>query len=121
MKGSILTVFACAASLVVAGTAQARGACWERVITDWSADSRLTGTYTVGCYREALAKLPEDLRAYSSAPDDIRRGLQAQLARAPAAPEASTQQPEGSGGGSRLFVLAAVLAAVLVVGVLALR
>jgi cobalamin synthase len=29
----------------------------------------------VHCYREALARLPEDIRIYSSAEDDIRRAL----------------------------------------------
>ncbi len=122
MKGSILALFFfCAAFLAVAGTAQGSPACWERVISDWSADNRVTGHYTVGCYREALAKLPEDLRTYSSAPDDIRRGLQAQLARSPSSARAVAQPPGRSGGHSQLIVFAAVLAAVLVVAVVALR
>src|SRR5438067_13555579 len=85
VKGSILLVFVCAAALAVAGTARAGSACWERVITDWASHNRVAGRYGVSCYRKALARLPEDLRAYSSAPADIQRALQGRLGQAPAA------------------------------------
>jgi hypothetical protein len=120
MKGSLLAVFACAVSLVAAGSVHARGPCWERVVSDWSADTRITGSYTAVCYREALAKLPEDLRTYSSAPDDIRRGLQRQLARTPVVAPA----PHSAGGSNHhgsWLVFGLVLGAVLAVGVVVIR
>lgn len=121
MRGSLLAVvFACAVSLVAAGSADARGPCWERVVSDWSADNRISGTYTAVCYREALAKLPEDLRTYSSAPDDIRRGLQKQLARSPVAAPA-VAQPAGGSNDRYLVVFGLVLVAVLAVAVVAIR
>jgi hypothetical protein len=49
-------------------------------VRDWS-DGRIDGAYPVSCYRTALAKLPEDLRVYSNAPDDITAALQQKLAR----------------------------------------
>ncbi len=53
-----------------------RGAtpCWQTVVTDWS-DGRIDGTYPIACYRHALRALPEDIRLYSSAVDDIKRAL----------------------------------------------
>ncbi len=57
-------------------TSSARGAtpCWQTVVTDWS-DGRIEGTYPISCYRHALRALPEDIRLYSSAVDDIKRAL----------------------------------------------
>ena len=50
--------------------------CATRVLDDWVDDGRVQGTYRLQCYRAALKALPEDLRAYSTAPDDLTRQLQ---------------------------------------------
>jgi uncharacterized membrane protein YgcG len=71
---------ALAAVLVFAPTAAAQsGGCGREVVEDWFDNGRIDGTYRVECYRDALASLPEDMQAYSSAPDDIRLALQAAL------------------------------------------
>jgi hypothetical protein len=64
------------AGLAAIGTPSATAAtsCGEAVILDWS-DGRIDRTYAPACYRDALARLPEDLRAYSTAPEDIQRAL----------------------------------------------
>ncbi len=64
----------------VAGTssAHAQAPCWKSVTTDWSA-GRLGPEYPVACYQAALAHLPEDVRIYSSAEDDIRRAMLAAI------------------------------------------
>ena len=81
-----------AASLVVAGSATAASApCWKRVLADRS-DGGLDRTYSAGCYRAALHHLPGDLAAYSTAADDLQRGLLAALA-APAASVKSEPAP----------------------------
>ena len=49
--------------------------CAARVTDDWVDDGRVQGTYPLRCYREAIAELPEDLRAYSTAPDDLERAM----------------------------------------------
>jgi hypothetical protein len=79
--GSSATRFALVALLAtliceLMGTSSARGAtpCWQTVVTDWS-DGHIDGTYPIGCYRQALHSLPEDIRLYSSATDDITRAL----------------------------------------------
>ena len=61
--------------------------CAQKVIDDWSDNGHVDSLYPVHCYREAIAALPEDAAAYSSAADDIRRALQDRL------------RNEGTGGG----------------------
>jgi hypothetical protein len=49
-------------------------ACADAVLSDWS-NGALDSAYPDDCYRAALEALPEDLRAYTSAADDITRVL----------------------------------------------
>jgi hypothetical protein len=50
--------------------------CATRILDDWVDDGRVQGTYRLQCYRAAIRALPEDLRAYSSAPEDLTRAMQ---------------------------------------------
>ena len=68
----LLAAVGCGAS----GEPQAERACGKAVLTDW-ADGRIDATYPAPCYLAAIAGLPEDVRAYTSAKDDIARELQA--------------------------------------------
>jgi hypothetical protein len=36
--------------------------CWKTVIKDWLVDTRIDGVYARRCYREALRRLPSDVR-----------------------------------------------------------
>lgn len=45
------------------------------MIADWSDNARVDRTYPPTCYRQAVQHMPEDLRAYSSAPAEIDRAL----------------------------------------------
>jgi hypothetical protein len=80
----ITLVVALAAGLLVAGlapgTAAAKIPCWQQVLNDWS-NGRAIGVYPLHCYRDAIKNLPEDLRDYSSAADDIQAALQAQIGK----------------------------------------
>jgi hypothetical protein len=71
--------FACSGVAAAAGHATAT-TCAQAVVDDWAKDG-LDHTYAAHCYREALAALPEDIRIYSSAPDDIGQALAARVAR----------------------------------------
>jgi hypothetical protein len=73
----LLIAAAAAAALVTPTTAHAAG-CGTAVLKDW-ADGRLDGAYPVKCYQAALDAMPEDMRSYTSAPDDIKRALLARL------------------------------------------
>src|SRR2546423_541205 len=57
-----------------AGSAAAKAPCWKTLLNDWY-DGRIDGTYTVGCYHQAIAHLPEDIQDYSQARDDLSRAL----------------------------------------------
>jgi len=123
---------------VVAGqvctpNATAQVACWERVLDDWSASS-LGGNYPVGCYRAAIAHMPEDVRTYSSAEDDIRRAMLAVI-RVHASPRNAnvprrllsaggvhplvTEQVSGGNGSSRLVLLPVLIPGFLTLSIAA--
>jgi hypothetical protein len=93
-----LAVFAVA--LVLPAEVGGAKPCWQQVIDDWIDNARVDGTYAVQCYRDALANLPEDMRAYSSAPDDIERAMREAIRRleeqseAPASPAVSGDDDE---------------------------
>jgi hypothetical protein len=59
---------------------RAASGCAGAVIDAWHS-GRLDGSFQPECYREALRELPEDIRIYSSAQDDINRALFASLAK----------------------------------------
>ena len=54
----------------------ADAACGRDVLVDWRDDGRIEGDYRETCYLAAMDRLPEDLRAYTSAREDIARALQ---------------------------------------------
>jgi hypothetical protein len=78
-------------------SARAAGtSCENAVVTDWSRDGRVDGTYPLACYRRALARLPSDMRDYSDAPDEIERALAVASNRRAAtpAPQSRTTAPD---------------------------
>src|SRR5256714_2611398 len=95
-------------TLAYTGAAGATPSCGSRVLSDWS-DGRIDNTYPVSCYRQALAKLPEDVRVYSSAQTDITRALQARLQAASA--KSSDRGGGGGGGGGVSPVLVVAITA----------
>jgi hypothetical protein len=56
------------------GQPQAERACGKAVLSDW-ADGHIDRVYPDTCYQAAIDGMPEDLRAYSTAKDDISRAL----------------------------------------------
>ena len=126
IRTCLLVVLAAAAVAVsLTSTAGAASAsCAEAVLEDWS-DGRIDGVYEGSCYLEAIEILPEDVRAYTSAADDILRALQASNpeGRAAASPPArlASSGTGVSAGSARsipgaIVVLAAVAASVLLAG-----
>lgn len=67
-------------ALFLPGQAAASTPCWKKVLNDWS-NGRAISSYPLHCYRDAIRHLPEDLRDYSSAADDINAAMQAQIAK----------------------------------------
>jgi hypothetical protein len=110
----------CGALLVAlpATRAAAVAPCWEQVIADWSDNGRVDRTYPLSCYRAAVQRMPEDLRAYSSAPAAIDRALAARRVDRPASlASAALLTPAAAGAprmGTRLATVVPPLAGVLV-------
>jgi hypothetical protein len=76
-RTALLLLVALAAAVAALGTpatAEAAQPCWKRLINDWY-DGRIDNAYPVKCYRQAIENLPEDVKSYSSAREDIRRAL----------------------------------------------
>jgi hypothetical protein len=75
----IIAVVACAATFTATSApAATRSGCGAAVLKDW-ADGKLDHRYPVRCYQDALNRMPEDMRSYTTAPDDLQRALLAQL------------------------------------------
>lgn len=106
LRFALLTFVLVVLAAATSGTAVAKSSCSSSLIADWQ-DGRIDRTYPVPCYRQALAKLPEDVRVYSTATSDITRALHARLA---SSSKRSTAATAGGGGGniSTLVVLAIV-------------
>jgi hypothetical protein len=86
------------AAVALAAPAQA-APCWEAVIEDWFDNSRVDKRYPIHCYREALANMPEDMQAYSSAPEDIARAMRREIARQNQGGSTTTDTDGGQTGG----------------------
>ena len=90
----VAVVLAIAASGLVAASPASAATCWQRVIADWR-DGRIDGRYSVRCLQDAIRNLPEDLRIYGSAEEDITRAANRAVTRglqsaSIAAPQAAT-------------------------------
>jgi hypothetical protein len=109
-------------------TAGAAPTCGDVVLRDWE-DGRIDGAYSATCYREALESMPEDVRVYTSATDDIARARReavrssARARRLSGRPAASAgtladvapAQPPTSSPAARSLPVPVLLAAVVVV------
>jgi len=70
-------LLACGASLLaVAAPADAKTPCWKQVLDDWSQDASIDGKYSSRCIDEAIAKAPEDVRAYTDFEDQAEQARQ---------------------------------------------
>jgi hypothetical protein len=65
---------AAAVAAVAAPPGSAAKPCWQVLVQDWS-DGAISNLYPINCYRQALQNMPEDVRLYSNASDDINRAL----------------------------------------------
>jgi hypothetical protein len=89
----IAVVATAGVALLAPAGASAATPCWKRLINDWY-DGRIDQAYPVRCYRQAIKNLPEDVKAYSSARDDIRRALLAAFrSNGPMGPNALIRPP----------------------------
>ena len=126
-KASAYLRTACAALVLVVAAAispaiaSAKEQCWQELVEDWS-DGAISNLYPIRCYRQALQNMPEDVRLYSSASDDINRALAGRaVTRSLAGSEGtglrSVEEATtgGQGTSGTPFVLAGSLAALLAI------
>lgn len=80
MSSQLATTFSVALTAAVLvgcgglGAPQAERSCGKAVLSDW-ADGRIDRVYPDPCYEAAIDVMPEDIRAYTTAKDDISRAL----------------------------------------------
>ena len=106
---------------VAPATASAKDECWQTLVEDWS-DGAISNLYPISCYRQALANMPEDVRLYSSASDDINRAMTGPVvsrglssSNAKGSSPAAAVTVDGNSGTTPL-VLFGSLAALLILG-----
>jgi hypothetical protein len=56
--------------------AAAKTPCSRQIIEDWVDNNRIDQTYPLHCYREAIERVPEDLRVYTGIVEDIQSARQ---------------------------------------------
>ena len=78
MRRALLLLLALAA--FAPATAGASVPCRDRVYNDWYSDGKIATSYSISCYRDAIAHVKGDALVYSSLSDDIRAAMQGALA-----------------------------------------
>jgi hypothetical protein len=71
------------AALAVALPANAHAAvpCRDRIYNEWYATGKISTSYPISCYHDALQHIPSDAQVYSNLGGDIKAALQAALRR----------------------------------------
>ena len=120
MKAATLLFALLALALLVVAPADATRPCGDAVVSDW-ADGHIDGRYAPRCYGDALETLPEDVRAYSTAEDDIARAMRAQIRKSRERTSARGSESSATGGVASVpipLVSGAALALVLALAAL---
>ena len=80
MKRILLLALTAAALAAPAG---AHGAvpCRDKIYNEWYASGKISTTYPIACYRDALKHIPTDAQIYSNLSGDIKAAMQAAIAR----------------------------------------
>jgi hypothetical protein len=76
VRGVLVGLLLVAVAAGCAYPSVARPACADAVLDDWTKGT-LDSTYPADCYDAAIDALPEDLRSYTTAADDISRAAMA--------------------------------------------
>jgi hypothetical protein len=114
LRFALLTLAFVILAAATSGSAAAKSSCSSRLIADWQ-DGRIDRTYPVPCYRQALARLPEDVRVYSTATSDITRALHARLASSGRRSAAASTAGGGGGSGNITTLVVLAIAGMLLV------
>jgi hypothetical protein len=98
----VAVVLGVLALAISAPSASAKTPCWKQVQDEWVATARVSSTYPLHCYNEAIQHVPNDLAQYSSIIEDIQaarqraaRGVRTLQGRTPPRTEATPNDPSG--------------------------
>jgi len=80
VKGFVASAFAVLLFLLASAPAAAAKPCWREVVDDWY-NGRIDKVYPIKCYRDAMDKLGDDAKIYSTLEEDLNRALSAVLSR----------------------------------------
>jgi hypothetical protein len=80
VKRILLLGLALAAFVVPAG-AHAAVPCRDKIYNEWYSTGKISTTYPQSCYQDALKHIPPDAQVYSNLSGDIKRAMQAAIAR----------------------------------------
>jgi hypothetical protein len=78
VKRVLLPILAVAA-LVLPATSPAAVPCRDKIYNQWYASGKISTTYPIACYHDALAHIPGDAQVYSNLGSDIKAALQGAL------------------------------------------
>jgi hypothetical protein len=87
----ILLLGLTAAALLAPAGAHAAVPCRDKIYNEWYATGKISTTYPIACYQDALKNVPTDAKIYSNLGGDIKAAMQAAIA--------GNDRPS-SGGGS---------------------
>jgi hypothetical protein len=86
---------------VSARPAAAQAPCWRQIITEWTDTGRVSPTYPLHCYGEAITRVPDDLAQYTgiieliqTARQQATRGVRRPTAYKPGAPRSTASTPK---------------------------
>jgi hypothetical protein len=99
MRHAAVIALLSSVALLVPATARPAAPCGDTVVSDW-ADGRIDGRYAPRCYGDALAALPEDVRAYSTATQDIEQALRERIRELRSHSTAERRSATDLGGGA---------------------
>jgi hypothetical protein len=80
MKRVLLTALA-ALAVALPASAHAAVPCRDRIYNEWYATGKISTTYPLSCYHDALKNIPSDAQVYSNLSGDIKAALQAAIER----------------------------------------
>jgi hypothetical protein len=67
-------------ALVIPAAAHGAVPCRDKIYNEWYASGKISTTYPIACYHDALANIPGDAQVYSNLGSDIKAALQGALA-----------------------------------------
>ena len=92
-----LVVALAAVAVVLPGNAHAGTPCRDRIYNQWYATGKISTSFPISCYRDALKHIPTDAQVYSNLDTSIQAALQAALRRSSGSGSARVPSAVGTG------------------------